>query len=140
MFCKTVHVHTLYCNYNKSLNRVKTVEERGKPRSVLGWFLNWRTALYITKDRDSEIMNRDRGRGSYAVFDREAVSYVRRRYCIWNLESYKSLGTKGQLFRLSSHSLDFRCFLTFCLCWYCLSQLLKIFPEQFKLLFYSEYS
>ena len=39
--------------------------ERAKQRSV----------------RDSESMNRDRGHGSHAIFDRDAVPCVQRRYC-----------------------------------------------------------
>ena len=38
MFCKTINVHILYCNYNKNLYQIRTMEKRGKPRSVLGWF------------------------------------------------------------------------------------------------------
>ena len=38
MFCKTVHVHTLYRNHNKNLTQVRTAEKRGKPWSVLSWF------------------------------------------------------------------------------------------------------
>ena len=38
MFSKTVHVHILYCNYNKNLNCLRTAKKKSKPRSVLGWF------------------------------------------------------------------------------------------------------
>ena len=53
MFCKTVHVHTLYCNYNKNLNRMRTMVCTRLVSSA-------EAPLCITKDHDSKIMNPDR--------------------------------------------------------------------------------
>ena len=70
MFCKTVHVHSLYCDYKKNSNRVRTVEKRGKLQSVLGrWFRQLKNHVVRnkTKDRDPEIMNRDRDRSLFLL-------------------------------------------------------------------------